>query len=284
MRDGITGSPAMTPPASDGEHPRELRWEGDLTTRWAHWWGIPAFEAYHSVSSTNDILRARAAEGAAPFTVVVAEAQAQGRGREGKGWHAPPGMGLWFSVLVEPPGGAEALPTLPLRVGLALASAVEASLPGLRPQLKWPNDLMVGGRKVAGVLCEVVALAGGGTGVVVGVGINLRQGLSDFPAEIRGTAGSLYQVTGGDPDRGFLMGAFISHLRDGLRRASGPGLTPQELGDLEERDPLRGRRVRVDPVGEGVARGIDASGALLFETGSGEIRKVMAGSVRPVDP
>lgn len=272
------------PAAAKGSQPPlvpETRWEGELVDRWARWWGIPRLEAFHAVESTNLVLRERALDGAPPFTVVTAETQSGGRGREGRSWHSPAGLGLWASVLVEVPGGPEALPVVPLRVGLALASAVAVAAPGIPLALKWPNDLLVRGRKAGGILCEVVVPPGKEGRVVVGVGLNLRQDAADFPVELRRTATSLAQAAGGRaPDRSILLGAFLSLLRDALRRPSGATLSEGEREALQRLDALRGRRVRVDPPGEGIARGIDASGALLLELADGEVRRVLAGSVR----
>jgi BirA family transcriptional regulator, biotin operon repressor / biotin---[acetyl-CoA-carboxylase] ligase len=251
-----------------------------MVGRWAHWWGVPLFEAFHSVPSTNDVLRARVLDGAPPFTLVTGETQTAGRGREGRGWHAPAGLGLWASVFIEVPGGAEALPVIPLRVGLALAGALEIAASGVRVAVKWPNDLMLEGRKAAGILCEVLSRPGRPSGVVVGVGVNLLHEPGDFPVELRRSAVSLVQVAGWAPDRSLLLGAFLSLLRDAQGRDPGSKLTPAEHAELEARDHLRGRRVRVDGAGEGVARGIDPTGALLLEGPGGEIRPILAGSVR----
>lgn len=282
----MSGVPGESIPAGPGSPPEpegpapELRWEGEIVARWAHWWGIPLLEAYHSVPSTSDVLRSRVMDGASPFTLITAETQTAGRGREGRGWHAPAGLGLWASVFVEAPGGSEALPVLPLRVGLALANAVEVAASGVRVSIKWPNDLVLEGRKAGGILCEVVSPPGRPPGVVVGVGVNLRHEAADFPVELRRSAVSLAQVAGYLPDRSILLGTFVSLLRDALRVDAGPRLTAGEQAELEDRDVLRGHRVRVDPAGEGVARGIDAGGALLLERKGGEVRRILAGSVR----
>ncbi len=259
------------------------RWEGEDVRKWAQWWGIPTLQVFHSLHSSNDRLKELAMEGAEPFTVVLAETQTGGRGRGGRGWHSPTGMGLWISVLLDSPRTPSALPILPLRVGMALVRAVEVAVPPLRPGIKWPNDLMVEGRKAAGVLCEVVQGAGGRTGVVVGLGVNLRQEASDFPTELRRGAVSLAMAAGYAPDRSFLLGSFLSILRSTLSGA-GPLLSPRELEALQTMDRLRGRTVRVEPGGTGMAAGIAEDGALLVDKGGAAPRRVMAGSVRLVDP
>jgi len=258
------------------------RWQGERAERWARWWGIPALHVFHSLPSTSDHLRSLAVRGAEPFTVVLAETQTRGRGRGGKGWSSPTGMGLWVSVLLDQPGSAAALPILPLRVGLALAGAVDLVAPGLPLGLKWPNDLMVGGRKAAGILCEVVQGAGGRPRIVVGVGVNLRQEPGDLPPDLRRGAVSLGWAAGHEPDRTFLLGSFLSILR-GQRLSFSAPLSPGERTALRRLDHLRGRSVRVDPGGEGTALGIAEDGALLVDMGGASPRRVMAGSVRLLD-
>ena len=279
--------PAVNGPV--GEEPGEagpslvphLRWEGEDVRRWARWWGIPALEVHHALPSTNDRLRHWALEGAEPFSVVLAETQTAGRGRGGREWHSPTGMGLWVSVLLESPGAASALPILPLRVGMALARAVEVAVPPLRPGIKWPNDLFVDGRKAAGILCEVVQ-GPGGPAVVAGVGINLRQEPGDFPPDLRRGAVSLAMAAGYPPDRPFLLGSFLSLLRSS-RSAAGPLLSAAERETLQAMDVLRGRTVQVEPGATGIARGVAGDGALLVDEGGDVPRRVLAGSVRLVD-
>ena len=267
-------------------HPRphpDDRWEGEDVGKWMRWWGIPSLQVFHSLPSSNERLKERALEGAEPFSVVLAETQTAGRGRGGRGWHSPTGMGLWVSVLMESPRAHSALPILPLRVGMALARAVEVAAPPLRPGLKWPNDLMVAGRKAGGILCEVVQGAGGRAGVVVGLGVNLRQEAGDFPPELRRGAVSLAMAAGYPADRSFLLGAFLSILRSSLAGA-GSVLSPDEMEALHALDLLRGKTVRVEPGGSGIAVGIAEDGALLLDDGGPIPRRVMAGSVRLVDP
>jgi len=258
------------------------RWEGESVERWARWWGVPSLLSFHSLPSTSDHLRSLAGMGADPFTVVLAETQSRGRGRGGKGWSSPPGMGLWMSVLLEQHGSSAALPILPLRVGLALAEAVGVVVPGLTLGLKWPNDLMVDGRKAAGILCELVHGASARPRIVVGVGVNLRQEPGDFAPDLRRSSVSLGWAAGYSPDRTFLLGTFLSILREGVGSSSSC-LSMSEQEALQELDHLRGRAVRVDPGGEGMALGIAEDGALLVDMGGASPRRVMAGSVRFLD-
>lgn len=162
------------------------RWEGRPIREWARRWGVPHVEAHDELPSTNDRLRALAEAGAAHFTVVTADSQTAGKGRGDKRWESPVGMGLWISFLVRGESEVSA-PLVPILVGLAASRALERLCPSLRPRIKWPNDIEVEGRKLGGILCE-----GAGTGVVVvGVGLNLRQGIEDFGPGLRERAASM---------------------------------------------------------------------------------------------
>jgi BirA family biotin operon repressor/biotin-[acetyl-CoA-carboxylase] ligase len=182
-------------------------------------------------------------------------------------------MALLLSVLFRPPSSpfSEA-GTLPVRVGLALARVL-CSTAGEIITLKWPNDLLAGKDKLAGILCEAA-----GDFLVVGIGVNVLQQAADFPPEIRGQATSLRLVTGSIGSRASLAGAILDELRMWFERASGP-LTPAELERFAALDALAGSQVVIDGKQPGVARGIDRSGALLLET-AGRLRTVHAGTVR----
>ena len=190
---------------------------------------------YTQVSSTLDVLHELAARGAPHGTVVVAEEQLEGRGSRGRTWHSPPG-GLWYSILCRP--GEAAVDVLSLRVGLAVARTMEAIADVERIPLKWPNDVMLGDRKLGGLLCEA-RWAGSSVGwVAVGIGINVE---ADLPEDLRATARNLSEVAPGvTPDR------LIEPLTAALLRVM-PGeatLTDQELREFELRDWLRGRHLR----------------------------------------
>jgi BirA family biotin operon repressor/biotin-[acetyl-CoA-carboxylase] ligase len=205
---------------------------------------------------------------------VVAEEQVKGRGRSGDVWHSPPGAGLWLSTLVA--AAPDRASCLPLLVGLAAARAAEA-VAELTVGIKWPNDLFLGDRKVGGILCE-----GGGDGVVVGVGINVRTPLGGFPEPLRQLATSVEATAGAPVSRSALAGRLLRELRGlAVERPTGlEDLTEEEVEELVRRDVLAGRRVRTGS-GEGRARGVDARGALLVERPDGTVERVVAGSVRP---
>ncbi len=164
--------------------------------------------AYASVDSTQAVCRDLAGTGAPEGTVVVADHQTAGRGQRGRSWIAPPGRALLFSCLFRPPLPVARWPELTLAGATAVAEALEAQC-GLVPRLKWPNDVLVGERKLAGVLAEGVA--GPAPFVVLGVGINVAQRDEDWPPELRGQAVSLAEL-GHAIGRARLLAAVLGRL------------------------------------------------------------------------
>ncbi len=239
------------------------------------------------VESTNDVAWEALAQGMPDGTAVVADAQTRGRGRSGRSWRTEPGRGLALSILLHP--GCPALEcagggrgAIPLAAGLALAHALEKL--GVRADLKWPNDLLLGGRKVAGILCESrrSATAGetqAGDPVVIGVGVNVREERSDFPAALADVATSL-AIEGCETSREEVAAEFLNALEPlWTELAEGdPGVV---LEAWKERASFWGRSVRVrTPAGDvtGVARGLDPGGGLVIEC-DGATVTVLAGDL-----
>jgi BirA family transcriptional regulator, biotin operon repressor / biotin---[acetyl-CoA-carboxylase] ligase len=188
--------------------------------------------------------------------VAVCDVQTRGRGRLGRGWNTPPGTAILCSILLVPPA-ERAAAELSLVTGLAVAEAVEAEL-GLAVQLKWPNDVMVNRRKVAGVLAE----AANGR-VVVGMGVNVNQTREQLPADAQTAPGSLYTTDGVQRQRAPLLAALLRRLEWDYDRWRERGLDALYEG-VGARDFLRGRRVFVDGrAGLGIA--IDRRGRLEVE-------------------
>lgn len=250
------------------------------------WLGRP----YHHLSdatSTNDVLMRLAQEGAPAGTVVAAETQTQGRGRRGRCWQTEPGRNLTFSLLLRPSWRPPTLPPLSLAVGVGLAQGLTPWLP--QPaRLKWPNDLLCGGRKLGGVLVELAADTREVRHVVVGIGINVNQ--LEFSGEVGGTATSLRREHGAPLARAAVLAAVLAALEGPIEAALGDRLGPV----LEQWTALAegiGQAVVVmTPQGSetGVAVGIDAQGALLLRDAQGRERRLLAGDVllgpRPAPP
>jgi len=217
-------------------------------------------------STQSLLLGSGLAEGAAAAT----DHQTCGRGRLGRPWTAPAGSSVLVSVMLHPPKERH-LPELSLVASLAAAEAIEGAT-GLTAQVKWPNDVMLNRRKVAGILSEL----SDGT-VVVGIGINVNQTREELPLDAPTPAGSLRTLTGSAYDRAQLLGSLFFRLEriyDGWRHG---GLSDL-YGEIGARDFLRGRRITVD--GEpAVALQILRDGRLEIESGRGETRTVESGQV-----
>lgn len=271
---------------AESSAPERSPWTGRSAEDWAKEIGVPELELHPILTSTNARLRERAREGAPPFATVVAEEQSAGRGREGRSWHSFRDAGLWISILVPldpddgPPPTTMGVGVLPLAVGIAVAHTVER-VSGATASVKWPNDVLVGSRKVAGVLCE--SAGDPGTLAAVGIGVNLRMPAGGVPPDISSSAGFLEDLSG----RAVSEPELARILVEELRRWAHP--VPRTLsGDLsaewESRDHLRGRLVQVESGMMGVARGVSPDGALLVELAQGSTLSVRAGSVRAVGP
>ncbi len=237
----------------------ELRGD-DLADRLA----LPHVVTFGSIGSTLDIAHSLAEEGAPAGTLVLADAQTAGRGRLGRPWRSEAGAGIWLT-LIERPSDASALDVLSLRVGLALAPALEpfATDP---VRLKWPNDLYVSGRKLGGILVEARWREGSPEWVAIGVGVNVRTPEAE-PRAVGLRNGTV---------RLAVLEVIVPALRAAASR-QGP-LREDELRDFASRDFAVGRGC-VEPV-VGTVRGIDASGALLVDPAGGAASMVVrAGSL-----
>jgi BirA family biotin operon repressor/biotin-[acetyl-CoA-carboxylase] ligase len=252
-------------------------------------WGVPRVELLGETDSTNDVARALGAAGAPAGTVVLADAQRAGRGRAGRAWQSPPGLGVWLSLLLRGPSLPE--PTLlPLLVGLGAARALDGVLGAGRVRIKWPTDLLVEGRKLGGILCEASWEGSRPAFVVAGIGINVLHEAADFPAELRESATSLRIAGAEAPARLNVAGAIVRAVRELL--AEPLSLLDDALGtELDARDALRGMPVVVtDPADadaaplEGVALGVAPDGALLVRASGGALRTIRSGTVRLLAP
>lgn len=232
------------------------------------------------VDSTNRVALEAALAGAPAGLVVVADHQTAGRGRLGRTWEAAPGSSLLLSVLLRPERSIELLHLSTAAVALAMADAV-AAVAGFTPDLKWPNDLLARGRKLAGVLAEAdVGGAGEVRAVVVGVGVNVAGG--SVPPDLAGQATSCAAEAGRDVDRRRLCDEFLVRLGD--RNGAGD---VSLLADYRARLATLGRRVRVERAAgtvEGVAVDLDRTGALLVELPTGCIEVIAAGDVVHLRP
>ncbi len=229
------------------------------------------------VDSTQAVAFTLAADGAADGTAVVADSQAAGRGRRGRRWVDEPGASLLGSIVLRPRLEPARLPGLSLAAGVAVAEAL-ARAAGLSPRLKWPNDVLLGGRKIAGILLES-RVSGAGEGgpvtAVLGIGINLGQRM--FPADLGQRATSVWLASGRMVDRDVLLAALLNAVGEWRRRLEYRGFATVRARWRELSDTL-GRTVTVDGV-SGVAVDVDVDGALLVHDAEGRRHRVVAGDV-----
>jgi BirA family biotin operon repressor/biotin-[acetyl-CoA-carboxylase] ligase len=224
--------------------------------------------------STNDDALAAARSGAPHGSVFLADEQTKGRGRRGHSWLSAPGENLLFSVLLRPELQLTRVSALTLAIGLALRDAV-APLIAAPASLKWPNDLLVNGKKIAGVLVESQLQGDQLQAVVVGVGLNVST--RAFPAEISAIATSLALLGAARLEREALLFDLLEAIA--LRVAAYQlGGVSGILGELNAADALRGQRVRVGEVA-GVGRGLDDQGRLLLEDPQGAQHAILSGTV-----
>lgn len=238
--------------------------------------------------STNSVAMAAGEQGALPGTVVVADEQTGGRGRLNRSWLSPPGMGLYFSVVLRPDLAGEDLPKITLAAGLAVCKAIETEY-HVFPRIKWPNDLLLEGRKFGGILTETGSVqdlaAGDEPLVVVGVGLNLAPPSGKFPGDLaeRATALSFYADRKIETDS--LLLACVKTIEQTVQRLE-KGEFSAILAEWQQRDAVRGQVLTwVTPKGEavtGVSLGPDEHGMLRIRDDKGAIHTVISGDVKLV--
>jgi BirA family biotin operon repressor/biotin-[acetyl-CoA-carboxylase] ligase len=238
--------------------------------------------SFETLDSTSDELWRWAAEGAPHGACVRAEEQSAGRGRQGRAWHSPAASGIYFSVLLRPTGSLREWSSFSLAVGNGVARGL-AEVFALRAQLKWPNDLISGGRKLGGILCETRAAVPGA--LAVGIGLNLVAPPSGWPDGLRGSATSIAEeIAASDMAVAHVDELFVASLTQ-LERAyhlfAAKRLGPF-LDELRDRDALSGHRVRFQGADgttkEGRALRIEADGTMLIEA-DGRENRLIAGEV-----
>jgi len=238
---------------------------------------------FERVGSTNEVAWEEAEKGAAEWTLVIADEQTGGRGRLSRKWHSPAGLGAWMSVVLRPDVRPSVAPGITMCASLAVAKALRKLHP-MSVSLKWPNDVMVKGRKICGILTEMKASGDRVEFVVCGMGINLNQTEEDFTPELREVATSVLLATGHRADREALVAELMRQMEKLYGVFLGRGLQAL-MGEWRSMCPLFGKIVRITTRGEtveGVFHDIDAGGALVLRLESGVHRSFLAGDVEPV--
>jgi BirA family biotin operon repressor/biotin-[acetyl-CoA-carboxylase] ligase len=242
----------------------------------------PTILRFDSLPSTNTEAARQAVQGAPEGLCVVAREQTAGRGRQQRAWVSPKDAGLYFSVVLRPRLDARGWPLVTLAAALAASDALREAC-ALETDIKWPNDLLAGGRKLCGILAETFETSRG-RAVVLGVGVNLNN--RAFPQELLSRATSVEEQTGSAPDAERLLASLTHALARRYEILHAEGGAAATVREWESRSSFaRARRVRValaDETFEGTTRGLEPDGALRVETDAGETRIVRAGDVMAV--
>ncbi len=241
----------------------------------------PTVQRFESLPSTNTELARLASEGAAEGVSVVADEQTAGRGRLQRAWSSPRGAGLYFSILLRPTIPQNYWPLITFMAAIAVGDALREAA-GLETDIKWPNDLLSGERKICGILAEAMDTPGG-RAVILGIGINLTQ--SAFPPELANVATSVSEAIGRAADREQILAALLDALSRWYSMLDEPGRIVDAWSNRSSY--AIGRLVQVsngDDVWQGTTCGVEPDGALRLRTSNSEIKLVRAGDVYSVRP
>jgi BirA family biotin operon repressor/biotin-[acetyl-CoA-carboxylase] ligase len=244
-----------------------------LQTRWLG----RTLRCFPELDSTNSTARELAAAGAAHGAVVIADAQRRGRGRLGRSWASPTGTNLYLSAVLRCALPPERLAQIGLLAGVATCETVRE---WCAAEIKWPNDVLIDGRKVAGILTEMDG-SGPQRVVVLGIGVNLNSRLEDFPAELRDKAASLCLATGTLVDRARFTARLLGVLEARYEEWQRDGFAPIAAA-WRRLAPLVGRLIRVQEPGavvEGTVIDLSDDGALRLRLADGTEHRVIAGDV-----
>ena len=247
-----------------------------LTTRWMG----RTIHHFQTIDSTNSKAYELAVQGAEEGEVVVAESQEKGRGRMGRPWYSPPSANLYLSVILRPKIPPHQASLLTLMAAVATAEAVR-EFSGLLPVIKWPNDILLDGRKAAGLLNEICSEMGRVHFVILGIGVNLNMNGKSFPREIRKMATSLKIGMGRTVSRKAFLQVLLRKLESWYELFLKEG-APPILMAWRDRAQIKGRPVQVTSSGEtwtGLAVDIDSDGSLILRTGDGRTIKIVTGDV-----
>ncbi len=260
-------------------HVPDVFTESEIKSRLSTQWAGREVVCYSLVDSTNNAAKIAAEQGGVHGTLFLAEQQSSGKGRRGRNWVSPPGTGIWMTILLRPQLEPSCASMLTLVAALSVSRAIE-EVNGLKAQIKWPNDVVVNGKKVCGILTEMSAEMEWIHYVVIGLGINVN--VEEFPKELEATATSLWIEGKREVERVPIICTFLSYFETDYENFIREQNLSRFLEEYNKRLVNCGREVRVlEPKGEytGVARGIDPLGALIVEREKGEMVRITSGEV-----
>ena len=235
---------------------------------------------FEETTSTNDVVEKLARDGVKEGVVVFAESQTKGRGRLGRKWMSPARKGLWFSILLRPAMRPATVTQLTIAAATGLFRALRSQT-GLTPEIKWPNDILIRGKKIAGILTELSAELDKVKYVILGMGVDVNLGANEFPPELRKIATSLKIESGRRQDRAELAIKILQELdRDYARVCNGQ--FEAVANEWEEHCTTIGQNVIIqigDRIIRGTAESLDTDGALLLRTQHGRLERIIGGDV-----
>ena len=235
-----------------------------------------------STTSTNDEMDCKARDAESEGSVIFAETQTGGRGRMGRKWSSPKKKGLWLSVLLRPPLAADECTQITIAAAVALVRSLK-KINGVKPEIKWPNDILVNGKKISGILTEMSSEPDHVKYVIVGIGVNVNQSPDDIPESIRPIATSLRIVSGKIVDRSQLATDILHELDKSYKK-----VVAREFPEIGEAWSsycrTLGKRISIE-IGSrkisGCAEALDETGALLVRTEHGRIERIIGGDINP---
>jgi BirA family biotin operon repressor/biotin-[acetyl-CoA-carboxylase] ligase len=237
-------------------------------------------QVFQETTSTNDVIEKLARGEVKEGAVVFAESQTKGRGRLGRKWISPAGKGLWFSILLRPALPPREATQLTVASGTALRRAIQ-SRTGLAPVIKWPNDILLHGRKVAGILTELSGEQDRVKYVILGIGVDVNLDAGDFPEELKSAATSLQAELGQPVDRAELAAAILRALDEDYARICAGDFT-SVANEWEEHCSTIGKDITIQTGGRqirGRAESLGEDGALLLRTDHGHLERIIGGDV-----
>lgn len=235
---------------------------------------------FDRVDSTNQVALEMASNGMPGGLVILAEAQERGKGRLGRTWYSPAGVNLYLSLFLRPHQPPREFPLFSLATSVALIDAIEKGT-GLAPAIKWPNDVLVDHKKVAGILLESETGGGQTPPLVIGIGVNVNLDLAILPPDLQSTAGSLKAALGHEVDRTDLTCLLLEALAEQILLLQ-EGKKDLLIQVLRQKCQTLGRKVRVETpkqTFEGRADEIDEDGGLMIRMGDGRLRKILIGDI-----
>lgn len=234
---------------------------------------------FKEIDSTNEKAKSLAAEGAPEGTLVVAESQTKGKGRRGRRWFSPPGEGVYLSLILKPSIAPQEAPKITLMTAVVVAEALLSLVPSLNVKIKWPNDILVDGKKMAGILTEISTEMDVVDFIVVGLGVNVN--MDSFPKEIKGQVSSILMSTGSPISRSAVVRACLQYFEKYYGIFKKNGFEPIMLRWRGLSDII-GQKVMVDVMGEkhaGEVIDVDEGGILILKDDQGKIQRIFSGDV-----